>query len=52
MDPVGLSSALQSLQGGLIPTAMDAGWGSFKGKWIKNAKTKPAWEDALSTLAK
>jgi hypothetical protein len=38
-DAAGASSALQSLQGGLLPTAMDAGWGSVKGKWLKDAKT-------------
>ncbi len=38
-DAAGASTALQSLQGGLLPTAMDAGWGSVKGKWLKDAKT-------------
>ncbi|MEI7724133.1 MAG: hypothetical protein WCK09_03465 [Bacteroidota bacterium] len=38
-DAAGASSALQSLQGGLLPTAMDAGWGSVKDKWVKDAKT-------------
>jgi hypothetical protein len=38
-DAGGASSALQSLQGGLLPTAMDAGWGSVKDKWVKDAKT-------------
>jgi hypothetical protein len=38
-DAAGLSSSLQTLQGGLLPTAMDAGWGAVKGKWIKDAKT-------------
>jgi len=81
-DAAGASSALQSLQGGLLPSAMDAGWGKVKDKWIKDAKTaktvksvagvagtlesnisgkffkgnwataRPAWEAALSTLAK
>ena len=81
-DAAGASSAIQSLQGGLLPTAMDAGWGKVKDKWIKDAKTantvksvagvagtlesnisskyfkgswasaRPAWEAALSALAK
>jgi uncharacterized protein YidB (DUF937 family) len=38
-DAAGASSALQSLEAGLLPTAMDAGWGSVKNKWIKDAKT-------------
>jgi hypothetical protein len=38
-DAAGASSALQTLQGGLLPGAMDAGWGSVKDKWIKDAKT-------------
>jgi hypothetical protein len=38
-DAAGASSALQSLQGGLLPTAMNAGWGSVKDKWVKDAKT-------------
>jgi hypothetical protein len=38
-DAAGLSSSLQTLQGGLLPTAMDAGWGAVKGKWIKDAKS-------------
>ena len=38
-DAAGASSALQSLEAGLLPTAMDAGWGSVKSKWIKDAKT-------------
>jgi len=38
-DAAGASSALQSLQAGLLPTAMDAGWGSVKNKWVKDAKT-------------
>ena len=38
-DPTGASSALQTLEGGLLPSAMDAGWGSVKSKWIKDAKT-------------
>ncbi|MCX6280351.1 MAG: hypothetical protein NTU51_00125 [Bacteroidetes bacterium] len=81
-DAAGASSALQTLQGGLLPTAMDAGWGKVKDKWVKDAKTantvktvagvagtlesnisgkyfkgswataRPAWEAALSALAK
>lgn|GEM_PF-840604 len=81
-DAAGASSALQSLQGGLLPSAMDAGWGKVKDKWLKDAKTantvksvagvagtlesnisgkyfkgswataRPAWEAALSSLAK
>jgi len=81
-DAAGASSALQSLQGGMLPSAMDAGWGKVKDKWIKNAKAaktvkdvagaagtlesnisskyfkgnwataRPAWQAALSTLAK
>lgn len=38
-DPSGASSALQTLQGGLLPSVMDAGWGSVKDKWVKDAKT-------------
>ena len=38
-DPAGASSALQSLEAGLLPAAMDAGWGTVKDKWIKDAKT-------------
>ncbi len=38
-DAAGASSALQSLQGGMLPTAMDAGWGAVKTKWVKDAKT-------------
>ncbi len=38
-DPSGASGALQTLQGGLLPSAMDAGWGSVKDKWVKDAKT-------------
>ncbi|MEI7983631.1 MAG: hypothetical protein WCI71_18430 [Bacteroidota bacterium] len=37
-DAAGASSAIQSLQGGLLPTAMDAGWSKVKTKWIKDAK--------------
>ena len=81
-DAAGASSALQSLQGGLLPSAMDAGWSKVKNKWIKDAKAantvksvagvagtlesnisgkyfkgswataRPAWQAALSTLAK
>ncbi len=81
-DAAGASSALQTLEGGLLPTAMDAGWGKVKDKWVKDAKTaktvksvagiagtlesnispkyfkgnwataRPAWQAALSTLAK
>ena len=35
----GAASALQTLEGGLLPPAMDAGWGSLKNKWMKDAKT-------------
>ncbi|MBL7111093.1 MAG: hypothetical protein ISS19_04045 [Bacteroidales bacterium] len=38
-DAAGASSTLQSLQGGLVPGALDAGWGKVKDSWIKNAKT-------------
>jgi hypothetical protein len=38
-DGAGASTALQSLQAGLLPTAMDAGWGKVKDKWVKDAKT-------------
>ncbi len=38
-DASGASSALQTLQGGLLPTAMDAGWSKVKDKWVKDAKT-------------
>jgi len=38
-DAAGASSALQTLEAGLLPGAMDAGWGSVKGKWLKDAKT-------------
>lgn len=38
-DPAGAASALQSLEGGLLPTVMDAGWGTVKDKWIKDGKT-------------
>jgi hypothetical protein len=38
-DAAGLSSSLQTLQGGLAPTAMDKGWSTVKGKWLKDAKT-------------
>jgi len=38
-DASGLSSSLQTLEKGLAPAAMDAGWGAVKGKWIKDAKT-------------
>ncbi len=81
-DAAGASSALQTLQGGILPSAMDAGWGKVKDKWVKDAKTantvksvagvagtlekninssafkgswssaRPAWQAALSTLAK
>ena len=37
-DAAGASSALQTLQGGLLPTAMDAGWGKVKDKWLKDTK--------------
>jgi len=38
-DATGASNALQTLQGGLLPTAMDAGWSKVKDKWVKDAKT-------------
>ena len=38
-DAAGASSALQTLAGGLLPAALDAGWGSVKSKWFKDAKT-------------
>ena len=38
-DAAGASSALQTLAGGLLPAAMDAGWGAVKSKWFKDAKT-------------
>jgi hypothetical protein len=38
-DAEGASKALQTLQGGLLPTAMDAGWAKVKDKWLKDAKT-------------
>jgi len=34
-----ISKSLQTLEGGLAPAAMDAGWGAVKGKWIKDAKS-------------
>jgi uncharacterized protein YidB (DUF937 family) len=37
-DAAGAASALQTLQGGLLPTAMDAGWGKVKDKWLKDTK--------------
>lgn len=38
-DAAGLSSSLQTLEKGLAPSTMDAGWGAVKGKWVKDAKT-------------
>ena len=38
-DAAGASSALQKLQAGLLPSAMDKGWNSVKDKWVKDAKT-------------
>ena len=38
-DAAGAASALQTLQGGLLPTAMNTGWGTVKDKWLKDAKT-------------
>ena len=37
-DVAGASSALQKLQGGLLPSAMDAGWSKVKDKWLKDVK--------------
>jgi hypothetical protein len=37
-DAAGASSALQSLQAGLLPMAMDAGWSKVKSSWLTNAK--------------
>lgn len=37
-DAAGASKALQTLQGGLLPTAMDSGWGKVKDKWLKDTK--------------
>jgi len=37
-DAAGASSALQSIQGGLLPMAMDAGWSKVKSNWLTNAK--------------
>lgn len=37
-DAAGASSALQSLQAGLLPTAMDAGWTKVKSSWLTDAK--------------
>ena len=38
-DGAGASTALQSMQAGLLPSAMDAGWGKVKDKWVKDTKT-------------
>jgi hypothetical protein len=37
-DAAGASNALQTLQGGLLQSAMDSGWGKVKDKWIKDTK--------------
>lgn len=37
-DAAGASSALQSLQAGLLPMAMDAGWSKVKSSWLTDAK--------------
>jgi hypothetical protein len=37
-DAAGASTALQTLQSGLLPTAMNAGWSKIKDKWLKDAK--------------
>ena len=47
-DASGLSKALQTLQGGLAHTAMDATWSSVKTKWIKDAKTANAIQSVAS----
>ncbi len=39
VNPEGASSALLSLQGGLVPSAMNAGWDAVKDSWIKDANT-------------
>ena len=44
-DAAGASSALQSLQGGMVPAAMDAGWGKVRDKWIKDTKTAKTVKD-------
>ena len=38
-DAAGAASAIQSLQGGLLPSAMDAGWGAVKSKWLADSKS-------------
>lgn len=38
-DAAGAGKALQTLQGGLLPSAMIKGWASIKDKWIKDAGT-------------
>jgi hypothetical protein len=37
-DAAGAASALQTLQGGLLPAAMSAGWGKVKDTWLKDVK--------------
>lgn len=44
-DPAGASSALQTLQDGLLPTALNAGWGAVKGKWLQDSKSAKTIQD-------
>jgi len=37
-DAAGAASALKTLQGGLLPAAMGAGWGKVKDTWLKDVK--------------
>ena len=38
-DPAALGGSLADLSEGIKPTAMDAGWGAVKGKFVKDAKS-------------
>ncbi|MGE5423746.1 MAG: hypothetical protein ACM3N9_00195 [Syntrophothermus sp.] len=51
-DPGGLASALQKLEDGLTPLAMDPGWGAVKFKWREDAATARSIETIADLLRK
>ena len=50
-DIAGASSALQKLQGGLLPAAKDAGWSKVKDKWLKDTKAANSIKSVASSAS-
>jgi len=50
-DAAGASTALQKLQGGLLPTAMGAGWSKVKDTWLKDTKAANSLKGVASAAS-